>query len=51
MSFVGTEYLILFCSKLLNVCERKRKGVEFHTKGIKLDAPWRVGGTPVIRYQ
>ena len=31
-------------------CERKRKGVEFHTKGVKLDATWRVGGTPVINW-
>ena len=35
----------------VSVCQRKRKCVEFHTKGVKLDAPGRVGGTPVIKYQ
>ena len=60
MSFVGTVaninklsidlYMIeqiKHCAKSL--CERKRKDMEFHTKG---DAPWRLGGiTPVIKYE
>ena len=29
----------------------ERKGVEFHTKVVKLEAPWQVGGNPVIKYQ